>query len=243
MAHFKKDNNFIYLSDNSCEFYIPTYYFDDKYKFAVDEGKVIHCIGVFETAYFDDTGKVIERKMLNLPTWIDLTIYESTTKKLQLPNDVEENEYKVVTYYKNQKIMSSKIVKDADNVEGYIDFILKGKIPHNIMYGKTLDLWLKNQKMNGISLGVPSVELEMILSVFYRYINDPTKKFSTVIGGDKNISEFDYIMKNVRSICQYTSTYAGVTFEDIDSMITTSLNRTKRGDKELQSPTENILKL
>lgn len=243
MGHFRKDANFIYLDEPSCEFYIPLYYFDESYKFAIDEGKVIHCLGVFETAYFDASGKVIERRMLNLPTWIDISVYESENRKLKLPDDIEETEYKVITYYKNMKIMPSQIVKDGDNVEGYIDFILKGKIPHNIKYSNTLKLWMKNQKINSVSLGVPSVELEMILSVFYRYIKDPTKKFSTVIGGDEKVSEYDYIMKNVRQICQYTSTYAGVTFEDIDSMITTSLNRTKRGDVEAKSPTEAILKL
>ena len=243
MAHFKKDSNFIYLIDNSAEFYIPAYYFDDKFKFATDEVKSIHCIGVFETAFFDDNGNVIERKMLNLPTWIDISVYESDNRKLKLPDDIEETDYKVLTFYKNQKIMPSKIVKDADNVEGYIDFILKGKIPHNIKYSNTLDLWLKNQKINSVGLGVPSVELEMILAVFYRYINDPTKKFATVAGANESISEYDYIMKNVRQICQYTSTFAGVTFEDIDSMITTAINRTKKGEEELKTPTESILKL
>lgn len=243
MSYFRKDANFIYLDVNSCEFYIPAYYFDEKYKFAVDEGKVIHCMGVFETAFFDSNGKLLERKMLNLPTWIDISVYESENKKIKLPDDIEETEYRVITYYKNMKIMPCKIVKDGDNVEGYIDFILKGKIPHNIKYSKVLALWFKNQRINSVSLGVPSVELEMILSVFYRYINDPTKKFSTIIGDNPNTSEYDYIMKNVRQICQYTSTYAAVTFEDIDSMITSSLNRTKRGDEEIKAPTESILKL
>ena len=139
--------------------------------------------------------------------------------------------------------MPSKIVKDADNVEGYLDFIMKGKMPHNIKYSDSIDIWIKNQKMNGTRLGVPSTELEMILAVYYRYKNDPTKKFATVIGADKSVSEYDYVMKNTRQICQYTSTYAGITFEDIDSMITTSLNRTKRKEAELNTPTESILKL
>lgn len=243
MGHFRKDNNFIYLNDNRCEFYIPMYYFEDKYRFAVDAVNFIHCIGIFETAYFDSSGKLLERRMLNLPTWIDISVHESEIRKIKLPDDLEEIEYKVITYYKDMKVMPSKIVKDADNVEGYIDYILKGKIPHNIKYGKSIQLWMKNQKMNGISLGVPSVELEMILSVFYRYVNDPTKKFSVIAGADENVSEYDYVMKPVRQICQYTSTYAGITFEDIDSMITSSLNRTKKKDEELQSPSEAILKL
>ena len=181
--------------------------------------------------------------MLNLPTWINLFVYESNVRRLKLQGDTEEIDYRVITYYKDMKIMTSKLVKDGDNVEGYLDFIMKGKIPNNIKYSDALRIWMKTQKMNGASLGVPSAELEMILSVYYRYKNDPTKKFSTVIGSDKSVSEYDYVMKNTRQICQYTSTYAGITFEDIDSMITTSINRTKRKEKELDAPTESILKL
>ncbi len=243
MGHFKKDANYVYLLDNSCEFYIPSYYFEDRYKFAFDEGNTIKCLGVFNVAFFDTNGKVIERRMLNLPTWINLFVYESDVRRLKLQGDVEEIDYRVITYYKDMKIMPSKLVKDGDNVEGYLDFIMKGKIPNNIKYSDALRIWMKNQKMNGASLGVPSAELEMILSVYYRYKDDPTKKFSTVIGSDKSVSEYDYVMKNTRQICQYTSTYAGITFEDIDSMITTSINRTKRKEKELDAPTESILKL
>lgn len=42
MGHFRKDDNYIYLEDNSCEFYIPKYYFDEKYNFATDEYNSIH---------------------------------------------------------------------------------------------------------------------------------------------------------------------------------------------------------
>lgn len=181
--------------------------------------------------------------MLNLPTWIDITVYESEDRKLKLPDDLEETEYRVLTFYKNMKIMPSKIIKDGNNVEGYIDFILKGKVPHNIKYSKTLEIWLKNQKINSINLGVPCSELELILSVFYRDVNDPTKKFASVIGSKKGVSEYDYIMKSVRQICQYTSTYSAVTFEDMDSMITTSLNRTIKKIEEPKSVTEGIVKL
>ena len=81
--------------------------------------------------------------------------------------------------------------------------------------------------MNSVNLGVPSVIIELILSAAYRYKKDPTKKFSHVIGKDLNVSQFDYTMNNVRQICQYTSTFTALTFEDMDSMVTTSLNRAK----------------
>ena len=50
-------------------------------------------------------------------------------------------------------------------------------------------------------------------------------------------------MNRIREICQYTSTFTAVTYEDIDAMITTSLNRTKTKAPEAYSPVEDIIKL
>ena len=64
-----------------------------------------------------------------------------------------------------------------------------------------------------------------------------------IIINDKNINNFDYVMNNIREICQYTSTFTAMTFEDIDAMITTSLNRTKTHSNETFTPIENLIKL
>ena len=84
---------------------------------------------------------------------------------------------------------------------------------------------------------------ELILAVAYRYKKDPSRKFAQVAGKDDNVSMFDYVMNNIRAICQYTSTFTGLTFEDMDSMITTSLNRTKTKGNESSSPLEDLIKL
>lgn len=98
--------------------------------------------------------------------------------------------------------------------------------------------------MNGVHLGVPSVIEELILSATYRDKNDLTKKFSNTIGKDPTkVSQFDYKMVSVRQICQFTSTFTGITFEDIDSMITSSLNRARNKTEEKPSPIEKIIKM
>ena len=97
--------------------------------------------------------------------------------------------------------------------------------------------------MNSVNLGVPSVIFELILSAAYRYKKDPTQKFGLAAANDKNINNFDYVMNNIREICQYTSTFTAMTFEDIDAMITTSLNRTKTHSNETFTPIENLIKL
>jgi hypothetical protein len=63
-----------------------------------------------------------------------------------------------------------------------------------------------------------------------------------VIGKDISVSPYDYSMANIRKICQYGSTFTAMTFEDINSMITVSVNRTREKKNEMESPIEKIIK-
>lgn len=242
MQYFKSDGNYIYLEAPAIEFYIPKYYFDPANKFAESLRDTVRTLGVFDVGIFDN-GKLIEMRVLNLPTWVDLFVYDSDERTMKLPNEEENTVCVVLKYIKGEKIMASSIVQDSSNVESYVNFTLKGKVPTIVPYEKSLQIWKKNQLMNNASLGVPDVMQELILSVSYRYKKDPGKKFSHVIGKNPTISQYDYVMNNIRQICQYTSTFTALTFEDIDSMITTSLNRTRNKGEEAYSPIESLIKM
>lgn len=242
MDIFRSDGNYIYLEASSVEFYIPKYYFDKAFRFAEYQRDGIKVLGVFDIGIFDN-GKLKEMRVLNIPSNIDIYTYDTSEEDKVLPNSNEVTKCVVVRYIKGQKIMASSIVQDSTNVETYMSFVLKGKVPTIIPYEKTLQIWKKNQEMNNAYLGVPDVMEELILSVSYRYKNDPSKKFCTVIGKNPSISQFDYVMNNIRQICQYTSTFTGITFEDMDLMITTSLNRAKSKQEEAYSPIEDLLKM
>lgn len=242
MAYFRSDGKYIYLEAEYAEFYIPKMYFESTSKFAEDSGNVIKALGVFDVGIFE-SGKLKEMKVLNIPTWIDLFIGNSEDRDVKLPNDTEVTPCKVLMYSKNHKIMNSMVIEDSSNVEAYLDFVTKGKVPTIVPYEKSLQIWRKNQSLNSANLGVPSVIEELILSVAYRDKNNPGSKFSHVIGKDLNVSQYDYVMNNIRQICQYTSTFSALTFEDLDSMVTTSLNRTRTNGNEAPSPIEALLKL
>ena len=49
-------------------------------------------------------------------------------------------------------------------------------------------------------------------------------------------------MASIREICRYTSTFTAMTFEDIDSMVTSSVNRTRQNIPEPISPVETTIK-
>ena len=242
MSYFKSDGKFIYLDAPYCEFYVPKYYFESTGGFAEDYGSKIRGIGVFDVGFFEND-KLKEMRVLNIPTWTDFFVSEYEERAVSLPNDESPTECRVLKYIKGEKITNATVVQDSSNAEAFANFIIKGKIPAIVPYEASIQLWLQNMELNGVNLGVPSVIEELILSSAYRYKNDPGKKFAHVIGKDLSVSQYDCIMQNVRQICQYTSTFTGLTFEDIDSMITTSLNRTRNNGTEAYSPIEDIIKL
>lgn len=242
MLYFKSDGQFIYLEASHAEFYIPKYYFENSSNFAIDLGNIVKSIGVFDVGFFEN-GTLKEMKVFNVPTWIDLFVNNAEDRDVQLPGDSEITPCKVLIYDKGHKVTNSGIIEDSSNAEAYLNFVTKGKVPAIVPYEKSLRIWRKNQELNSVNLGVPSVIEELILSVAYRDKNNPSQKFSHVIGKDLNVSQYDYIMNNIRQICQYTSTFTALTFEDQDAMITTSLNRTRNHGEEAYSPIEDLLKL
>lgn len=242
MRYFEKNKDYISLSGAEyCEFYIPMEYFENN-KFATDLGSTISTLGIFYVKFFKD-GKVIDEKTMSIPTWIKLFVYDYTSDSVELPGYEQKTSCKILKYIKGQNVMESRIIEDSDNAVKYLKFITQGKIPRTIPYEKTLELWWKNQELNGITLGVPSIILELILSVCYRDKNDPSRKFSSIIGKDLSTSQYDYLMMSIRQICQYASTFTALTFEDFDAMVTSSLNKTREKKPEMESPVEKVIKM
>lgn len=243
MANFRSDNSYIYLEKPYCEFYIPLSFFDSSGGFAEDMGQIIKALGIFNVGFFEND-KLVEMRVLNLPTYINILVYDYEIRRVELPGESSPVPCKVLKYFQGNKVMESSVIQDAGNAELYLKFVLQGKIPLSVPYDKSIILWRKNQKLNGISLGVPSIIEELILSASYRSKSNPATKFAYVVGKNpEGTSMYDYKAASVRQICQYTSTFTALTFEDIDSMITSSLNRSRDKIPEAQSPIEQIIKL
>lgn len=241
MSIFKSDGNHIILNTDYCEFYIPLYYFDSTKRFAEDFRDYISVLGIFNVGIFEN-GKFSKLSTFNIPTFIELKVYDSEERIVSLAGD-EEVPCKVCKYYKGNIICNSTLIEDSSNVELFLNMIISGSLPKTIPYNKALDIWRKNLELNKVSFGVSSTVLELLLSVMYRNKDKPEEKFSKKIGKDSSVSEYDYQMVNIRQVCQYASTFTAVTFEDIDSMLTTSLNRTREKKKETESPIEKVIKM
>ena len=236
---FESDNMHIFCKSPYIEFYIPMYYFDTARRFAEDLSDKINVLGLFNVGIFKD-GKLVELRTLNLPTQITIDVYDSEVRDVEMTNG-EVLPCKVVKYLKGAKIMKAGLFEDDSNATAFLKYILSGNLPNIVPYSKALQLWYKNLSINGVSFGVSSLYLEVVLSVMMRNKDDLSKKFSTV-ASKPGVSDYDYKMASIRQVCQHNSTFTALTFEDIDAMITTSLNKSREGVKEAESPVEQVIK-
>lgn len=242
MKYFSENGKAIVLEAPYCEIYLPMNYFTGANGFATDLGNTISTLGIFNIGFFEN-GNLKEMKISNVSTLVELYVYDYEVRTIDLPGEPVAVQCKVLKYFKGNEVMNLYVIEDSVNAESYLNFILKGKIPASVPYDKTLELWWKNQQLNGVHLGIPSVILELILAVAYRNKKNPGEKFAWDYSKDLNVSPYDYIMASIRQICQYASTFTALTFEDMDSMISSSLNRTRGKKPEIESPIEKIIKM
>lgn len=239
---FSANENNILLNDNYCEIYIPFFYFDKNYNFAESMGSYISSFGIVNVGIFTN-GKLSYVDTMNIPLWIDIQAHDVESRVVNIPGS-GEIPCKVIKFFKGNEICNRSLVVDSENAQTYLRFITFGKLPTSIPYSKTVQVWKQNQILSDVDFGVPSIIQEVILSVAYRYKNDTSYKFAKIYGKpNSTASEYDYMMASIRQICQYASTFSAITFEDMDSMITASVNREREKKPESDSPVENLFKL
>ena len=222
------------------ELYVPSNYFENSFM-AENLGGMINLfgicpVGIFKNDEFDhfDT--------LNLPSWHKYMVYDEEERSVVLPG-VGKTPCHVYKYIKDQKFCIDNLLEEASNSQLMLRFITYGKIPGTVPYGKALNIWRKNKKLNNVNFGVPSVIEEVILSTAYRWKKNPSYKFAKIIGKKPDTSLYDYEMASIRRICQVTSTFTGITFESFDDMVSTAINRSRTGGQETESPLEDLFKL
>ena len=238
---FRADEDYIYLNVPYCEFYIPTEYFAMGKKFAEDFTDKIHTIGLFNIGIFEDD-KLVDVKVFNVPIYLDIMVYDYDVRMIDVGSGTPV-ECRVYKYYQDSIICRSFIAENSGVAQTFLQLIISGSMPGTIPYSQCLSVWRKNLELSGVNLGVSSAIMEMILAVMYRDAKDPSKKYCIRYGSSGDSSEFDYMSASIRQICQYNSTFTGIIYEDIDSMITSAINRNRNGKEEGETPMEKIIKM
>lgn len=237
----KVEDGYLVLDCAYAEFYIPKKYMEDE--MAVDNGESFKSLGIFYIRTFSAPDKPNALEVLKLPGMVYMYPNEKEWEKLTIGADYEDD-YLVLKFYKGDKIMQAAVKCDSAMPEYFLNCLLTGRIPRNIPYDKVLELFIKVFTMNKVGIPVPILILEMIISEVYRYSGDHSLKYGQYLANNfnHNKKQLEYFMANVRTICKANSSFAGVSFENIDEMFTSAINNNKYNRKETKTPFEEVIK-
>ena len=245
MEWFKTQGEKIIFTGTLMKAFIPQDYFD--MNIAQDYGgEHIEVLGLFNVKFYSDKeGKkqVGKLETVNIPTNINIYPSSIETEELELVPGTGVNRYQVMTFYGNEPFTDKFIIMKSKAAESFLNILEGGKIPPTIPYDKIFDIWTANMRLNGVNMpDVPSSSREMIIAEKYRDKKNPAFRFGIRAGKDPRTSMYDYVAANPRMLTKYSSTFAGFTFEDFDSMVTNGMNISKSGRKQVESPIEPIIK-
>lgn len=234
-------DGYIVLDCPYAEFYVPKKYMDDG--LAANNGESFMSLGIMYLRTFAAENKPNELEILKIPNKINFYPNSLENRKLTIGREDEED-YICLKFFKGDKIMQSGNRCDNAAPEAFMQLILTGKIPKNIPYDKIIELFIKVFKINKVGIPAPAIILEMIISEVYRYDKEPSLRYGQYLAKniDKNKKLLEYNLANVRTICKSNSSFAGVSFENMDEMITSAINNNKYNRKETKTPLEDVIK-
>jgi hypothetical protein len=222
-------------NSSSCEIYIPSDYFDDK--FAIDQGVTIETFGLlFISSTGGAPGKI---QLLNVPTFITLNIYDSEPGEIVVHG--RHQKVLICRYLKDSYVMNQYVVQGRQKAEDFLKLVMAGKLPKVLHYPKLMDIWWRNLEITGINFQIPSKIYELILATIYRDPHNQKKRFGETYGKQDNPDGYNYKTGNVREIVANLSTFSGIIYEDINKMITSGINNSLEGIEEPISPLEKII--
>lgn len=236
-----KKDGFIVLNCSYAEFYVPKQYIEKG--LATDNGETYNAFGLMYLRTFSAMDKPNELEILKIPNILSFFPNDKENRKMTIGND-DEADYIVLKFFKGDRLFQEAIRCDSAAPEGFLNMVLGGQIPRNIPYDKTLSVFLKVFEQNKVKLPAPAIILEMILSEVYRYKDDNALKYGQYLSKNFNPKkkQLEYSLANVRTICKNNSSFAGVSFENIDEMLTSAINNTKYNRKETKTPFEEVIK-
>lgn len=219
------------------ELYIPMVFFDDG--IASNKGATIETLGLLYTRGYEG-GSPGPIRFFNIPTVINVNMYDFKQETIKLPNG-KSLDVMTLSYMKDSCVMHQTVTKGREVAEQFLAMMLNGKLPKTLDYRRIINLWWKNLEISGVSFKVPSKIYEMIIASIYRSPSDPKERYGQYFGRQSNPSGFDYKTGNVRAVVKELSTFSGMVFEDIGTMISHGISNSLDNVEEPVSPLEKII--
>lgn len=238
-------NNIFYLDEGRLEIYTPSNYDSINH----NEGDAFKVFGLCPYKFYTNPKDTKPSKVgiINEPSM--MTVYP-VDMELKVEDDIwgkkfsytNTNEYTVLHFASGRKLMDKNMIQNLDNVNLFMDLLLGAKLDNNIPYPYLSQAWMKNMAMNGQDLGAPITIIDLIIYELCRSITNKDKPFGAVYGKDPSVSPVAYRFANVREVCATNSVFTALAFEDMNSMLDSSLNMTQKEKDQKISPLEQIIK-
>jgi hypothetical protein len=224
------------------EFYAPEDYFKSLTG-NEDMGLYSKIIGILPYVTITD-GEQSEMKLFKVPTLINLQRYNIRNASIYInpDGDDEPTPCYVFEFIKDSIVCNADLVKNYINSEMFINYLLMGKIPTQIIpYDMLMRLWKQNLALNGVNPGVPDTILEADIAELCWWKKNNEIPFRKVFGKSPNVSPYDYVVLSVRESVKRKGVFSGFIYEDLGAMTTSGIIKTKKGSKEKESPIEPLM--
>ena len=243
---FTEKENILWLKQGRLEIYTPQNYLD-KINHIYGESMQILGLAPYKWYKNKDDKKPTKVGVCNTPTII--TVYPT-----DIEQDVEDdiwhgvydisnlNMYTKLTFDEGSRVMNKYLVESLDSVTNFTSLIIDASLDNNIPYPYLGRAWIKNQLLNGKDLHVPATTLNAVFYELCRWQKNKDVRFGSVLGKDPKHSPVDYKFIGIRQACASNSVFAALAFEDMNSMLDSSLNMTAKEKEQNISPLEQIIK-
>lgn len=234
----KEENGQLLYDGVKLELFVPDEFFRNG--LAEEASQSISIFGGVKAYHYlnkDDNRSDAIKSTLCYPSKFYTIPDEVTQEKLDIGQG--EQKYRVLTYYKNGVLFtSSEIIQNPDNVSALITMLTAGRLDV-VEYDKIPKMIQLCKYYNGVNFGTPAMYEEVIVADYYRDPDNVTRP-ARFYANDKKKKDFFSLGIGQREKASFTSTFSGITFEDITTMVTMADNAKRSGKEEVVSDVEKV---
>ena len=245
--YVKEANGQIIVDTYAMHLYLPANYFDGAYRGTPMYsmlGSKVKFLGVGNMRFFKD------EKELENPTKVKCHPFGIPMLILSEPSEIEMAEVMfvpnghlrkciVLTYYRGDAlIVTQDAIKDSAPTMMMLARLEQGKLDH-VPPEDAIRMFYDCEAMNGISMRIPTEEMEIFVAERYRDPTHPTRAYRYYTG---NLEYDNIISYNTRADVQQSTTFQALMHEDVAVSMITAINREERGERDEAGPFEAVVR-
>lgn len=241
MQIFKKSGESILVAAPIVEVYLPFEYSSNALYQVVGEN--VRYFGIANFKAFDNESQLEHREKaktipLGISAYIDAHPSEVEVADVQFVKDGIYRKCIILRFFKEDAFaVSTSIIKSVDNMSLVLSLLENGKLD-NVPATCVAKIIRHAQKINGVNLRLPEEYLRVLVAEKYR---DPERR-NQKIRYSANPDSDTVMTVNAREDAMLSSTFQGITFEDINTALLVADNRHEAGINEKETVMEQIIK-